>query len=1401
MVAVRVSRERVGVCVAVWLSIFTTAVRADAPAGYYDPAAGLTGAALRAALHDIIDDHQRFPYSSTATDTWDLLSITDEDPGDAANVLTIYRNASVEKSDHSQSTGWNREHTWPSSYGYTNDGGCNYPYTDIHQLRAANPSYNSSRGNRVYDWCSSGCAEYPADGLAVSNWGSGTGSTGSWQVREDRRGDIARGVLYLDVRYEGGVHGSTGCAEPDLILTDDRALIVSNSSANQSVAYMGVLSTLIEWHLSDPVDAEEMARNDTVYGFQGNRNPFVDHPEYVCEVFVCDVVDTTPPAPPGGLAALPGDCRVSLSWTANDEPDLAGYDVHRSDVSGGPYTRLNDELLLAAVYEDAAAVNGATYHYVVTAVDTSGNESGAGAEVPGTPDGAGSCGGTPPADPWINEIHYDNSGRDTGEGVEVAGPAGLDLGGWQLVPYNGNGGRSYRVATLTGTLPDQSDGFGTLWFPISRLQNGAPDAVALVDDQGTVVQLLSYEGGLTATNGAASGMTSIDIGVSEPRSTSVGDSLQLVGSGAAYGDFSWQAPATASPGLPNAGQSFTGGGGDTTPPSTPGGLSALAGDATVTLDWLDGTESDLAGYDVLRGTSAGGPYARVNTALLLSSDYSDFGVANGTAYFYVVRAVDTTGNVSGDSAEASAVPEDTTAPSAPVGLGAAAGDSFIDLDWADSGEADLAGYRVYRSTSVGGPYTELNTTLLTVSGYTDPGLVNGVTYFYIVTASDIAGNESLDSEGASATPLDTTAPAAPVGLVASAGDASVELDWADSPEADLAGYMVYGATVSGGPYDLLDGALLSTSSFLDDLVTNGTAYFYVVTAVDLAGNESVDSSEATATPLAPVVGDAWINELHYDNSGADDDEGVEIAGSAGLDLSGWSLALYNGNGGAVYGTVALGGVLPEQGEGLGTLWFAVAGLQNGSPDGLALIDPAGSVVELSSYEGTLAAVGGPAGGLLSVDIGVSEDGATALGSSLQLAGSGTARGAFAWEAPAAATPGLPNRNQLFGTADTTPPAAPGGLIATAGDGVVLLDWADSAEPDLAGYNVYGGTVAGGPHALLNGVTLTVSGFEDLDVINGVDHHYVVTALDTSGNESAVSLEVSATPDVAPAGLRLEAGVVVAVGGAAVTVPLANVYDSAVVVTSVSYAKNTAPVVTRVSNVTSTSFDVRLQNPGDLAVVVAESVHYLVVEAGAWTLPDGRAIEAQVVDSKVTDENSSWAGQARSYLSSYTTPVVLGQVMTEKSLEWSTFWCAGGSRTAPPSASSLVAGKTVCEDPLVARADEMLGLIVIEAGTGVLAGSQYNVALGNDTVRDVTRSPPYEYALSPAFATTPTVALVTQAAMDGGNGSWAYLHGGAPLTPTTLRLAIDEDQVNDTERRHTTEQVGYIVLQHPIVYAQ
>ncbi|MDX1436452.1 MAG: lamin tail domain-containing protein, partial [Anaerolineales bacterium] len=122
--------------------------------------------------------------------------------------------------------------------------------------------------------------------------------------------------------------------------------------------------------------------------------------------------------------------------------------------------------------------------------------------------------GTTPV--FINEFHYDNEGTDTGEFIEVAGPAGTDLTGWRLVLYNGNGGAVYSDETLTGFLGDQQNGFGTLHqtYPSNGIQNGSPDGIALVDDTGTVIQFLSYEGTFTAVGGPADGMTSVDVGVS-----------------------------------------------------------------------------------------------------------------------------------------------------------------------------------------------------------------------------------------------------------------------------------------------------------------------------------------------------------------------------------------------------------------------------------------------------------------------------------------------------------------------------------------------------------------------------------------------------------------------------------------------------------------------------------------------------------------------------------------------------------------------------------------------------------------------------------------------------------------------------------------------------------------------
>jgi len=158
---------------------------------------------------------------------------------------------------------------------------------------------------------------------------------------------------------------------------------------------------------------------------------------------------------------------------------------------------------------------------------------------------------------FINEIHYDNTSTDTGEAIEIAGPAGTDLSTWSLVLYNGNGGASYNTTALSGLIPDQSGGYGTVVvnYPSNGIQNGPPDGIALVNG-GTVVQFLSYEGAFTAAGGPANGMSSTDIGVAETSSTAVGDSLQLTGTGLAAGDFTWATPAANTFGSPNTGQTF-----------------------------------------------------------------------------------------------------------------------------------------------------------------------------------------------------------------------------------------------------------------------------------------------------------------------------------------------------------------------------------------------------------------------------------------------------------------------------------------------------------------------------------------------------------------------------------------------------------------------------------------------------------------------------------------------------------------------------------------------------------------------------------------------------------------------------------------------------------------------------
>jgi len=231
--------------------------------------------------------------SDLATDTWNVLEMADEDPNDSGRILDVYQNQSYQKFSAGNND-YNREHTWPKSYGFPNDGSTNYAYTDCHHLFLCDSGYNSSRGNKPYGTATGSITER---GTAPNNGvGGGTGTypgwsnwynTTFWEVWFDRRGDVARALFYMDVRYEGGVHNGTQVNEPDLILTNNLSLIQTTGS-NASVAYMGIMSVLLEWHLADPVDQKEENRNDAVAVWQLNRNPFIDHPEWVTCIFGSD---------------------------------------------------------------------------------------------------------------------------------------------------------------------------------------------------------------------------------------------------------------------------------------------------------------------------------------------------------------------------------------------------------------------------------------------------------------------------------------------------------------------------------------------------------------------------------------------------------------------------------------------------------------------------------------------------------------------------------------------------------------------------------------------------------------------------------------------------------------------------------------------------------------------------------------------------------------------------------------------------------------------------------------------------------------------------------------------------------------------------------------------------------
>jgi hypothetical protein len=300
---------------------------------------------------------------------------------------------------------------------------------------------------------------------------------------------------------------------------------------------------------------------------------------------------------------------------------------------------------------------------------------------------------------WINEFHYDNTGTDANEFIEVVveNPSGFTLSLFQVVLYNGADGLTYNSKSLsTYTLGSTSGNFSIYYLNYTAtggsIQNGAPDGIALIYN-GLLIpgQFLSYEGTFTALNGPANGSVSTNIGVSEDPAPAAGLSLQLSGTGTHYADFSWQAPATATMGTLNTGQSL-----GAPAPSNPSNFDAASfSESQVNISWsLNNNANDIMlawnstnNFGTPTGTYAPGNSITGGGTVLytgISTAFSHVGLNGGTQYYYKAWSVNASNSYSSGVID-SAFTRFPEPSGHPAGLLAACnGTSWITVSWTDS---------------------------------------------------------------------------------------------------------------------------------------------------------------------------------------------------------------------------------------------------------------------------------------------------------------------------------------------------------------------------------------------------------------------------------------------------------------------------------------------------------------------------------------------------------------------------------------------------------------------------------------------------------------------------------------------------------------------------------------------
>jgi fibronectin type 3 domain-containing protein len=537
---------------------------------------------------------------------------------------------------------------------------------------------------------------------------------------------------------------------------------------------------------------------------------------------------------------------VTLNWTAST--GATSYNVYRGTTAGGESATPLATGITSVSYSDTAVSNGMRYYYTVAAAGIAGTgvQSTEVSATPEPPPPTAPTGVTAAAGNAAVTLNWSaptgatsyNVYRGTIAGGESATPLATGIAS---VSYTDNTATNdtkyyYKIAAVNG------GGTGAQSAEVSATPEPFPPAAptGLIATVGGASVNLNWTASTGATSynvyrGTAAGGESamaLATGI-----TSVSFSDTAVSNGTKY-YYKVAGANTAGTGAQSAEASATP---EPPAPAAPTGLTATAGNATVTLNWT--AASGATSYNVYRGTTAGGESPTPLATGITAVSYPDAAATNGTKYYYTVAAVNA-GGASSQSTEASATPQ-PPAPAAPTGLTATAGNAAVTLNWTASSGA--TSYNVYRGTTAGGESSTPLATGITSVSYPDTAVTNGTTYYYKVAAVNGGGTSSQSTE-TSATPQ-LAAPVAPTGLTATAGNASVTLGWIAASGATS--YNVYRGTTAGGESVTPLATAITAVSYPDTAVTNGATYYYKVAAVN-AGGTSSQSSEASATPQPPA---------------------------------------------------------------------------------------------------------------------------------------------------------------------------------------------------------------------------------------------------------------------------------------------------------------------------------------------------------------------------------------------------------------------------------------------------------------------------------------------------------------------------------------------------------------------